>query len=181
MRLIDADGQQVGILSQRDAFLKAQEQGLDLVEISPHATPPVCKIMDVGKFRYDQNKRERDNRKTQVHIKVKEVKIKPNIDEHDMETKLRRAREFLEKGNRVRLTCTFRGRQMVHLDIGRQVVHKFCTALEDVANVEAPSNMLGRILSLTLMPSIKKKRPKSLLTSAEEQEPTDPFEKSQKR
>lgn len=160
IRLIDAEGEQVGIVNFRDALSQAQEQTLDLVEISPHANPPVCKIMDLGKHRYDQNKRERESRKTQVHIKVKEVKIKPNIDPHDMETKVRHARDFLQKGFRVRLTCTFRGREMVHLDIGRETVRKFCHAVEEVAIVETPSNMMGRILSLTLMPSAKRKKVK---------------------
>lgn len=169
VRLIDADGQQVGILPVRDALVKAQEQNLDLAEISPHANPPVCKIMDVGKHRYDQNKKEKESRKTQVQVKVKEVKIKPNINVHDMETKIRRARDFLQKGNRVRLTCTFRGREMVHRDIGHETVNKFCTSLDDIASIETPSNMLGRILSLTLMPSLKRKKPKvSLLEQTPE-------------
>lgn len=114
VRLIGPDGNQVGVVTLSEAFKLADEHGLDLVEISPNAQPPVCKVIDYGKFRYDQTKRDRESKKAQHQIKVKEVKLKPNIDEHDFQFKLRRARQFLEKGNKVKVTCMFRGREMAH-------------------------------------------------------------------
>ncbi len=135
----------------------AQQAGLDLVEVVPTAAPPVCKIMNYGKFRYDQTKREKENKKAQHQIKIKEVKLKPNIDEHDLETKLRQMRDFLQKGNKVKVTCFFRGREMVHKDIGFSLIKKVCDSVEEIAQPEAPLKMLGRVLHVVLMPGTKKK------------------------
>lgn len=157
--MITESGEQVGILTLREALAKAEEAGLDLVEISPMAKPPVAKIIDYGKFRYMQQKREKDSKKSQVQIKVKEIKLKPNIDTHDFETKLKHAREFLLKGNKVRITCMFRGREMLHLDLGEKVVNQFCQNLSDVAIIEAPPKLLGRAMSTTLAPSGKRTKP----------------------
>ena len=159
LRVISEEGEQIGIMTLRDALARAEEAGLDLVEISPAAKPPVAKIIDYGKFRYLQQKKEKDSKKTQVQIKVKEIKLKPNIDTHDFQTKLKHAREFLVKGNKVRITCMFRGREMLHLDLGEKVMHEFCQELADVATVEAPPKLLGRSMSTVLAPSGKKPKP----------------------
>ncbi len=122
----------------------------------PKAIPPVCKILDYGKFRYQQTKKEKETRKSQHQIKVKEVKLKPNIDEHDLQTKLKHAREFLLKGNKVKITCMFRGREMLHIDLGKKVVNRFCEELADVASIEAPAKMQGRMMTTVLSPASKK-------------------------
>ena len=157
VRVIDKDGGQLGVLTLAEALEHAQLVGLDLVEISGSATPPVCKIVDFGKFRYQQTKKEKENKKAQHQVKVKEVKVKPNTDEHDVETKLRHAREFILKGNKVRITCTFRGREMMHTEFGEKVVRKMCEDLSDIATPESPMKMLGRNLSVVLAPGAKKK------------------------
>ncbi|GAB4193173.1 MAG: translation initiation factor IF-3 [Simkaniaceae bacterium] len=157
IRVISETGEQVGIMSPREALEKAESVGLDLVEIAPNANPPVCKIIDYGKFRYQQTKKEKESKKSQHQVKVKEIKIKPNIDEHDFQVKVRRAREFIEKGNKVRLTCMFRGREMLHQEIGEKILQRFCTELEDIAAPEAPLKKLGRNLSLVIAPGSKKK------------------------
>jgi len=158
VRLIGPDGEQVGIVSLQEALNRADDVGLDLVEIVPTASPPVCKIINYGKFRYDQTKREKENKKAQHQIKVKEVKVKPNIDVHDLETKLRHARDFIEKGNKVKITCTFRGREMVHTEIGEKIVRKMVEDLEEIAAAESPPKILGRTLGVVLVPSVKKKK-----------------------
>lgn len=158
VRVIGQNGEQVGILSLYEALNMADGAGLDLVEISPSAVPPVCKIIDFGKFRYDQTKREKENKKAQHQIKVKEVKIKPNTDDHDVETKLRHAREFIEKGNKVKITCTFRGREMMHPEFGEKLIKRMCDQLEDIAQAEAPAKMFGRMLNIVLAPGGKKKK-----------------------
>lgn len=157
VRVIDKDGGQLGVLTLAEALEQAQLVGLDLVEISGSATPPVCKIVDFGKFRYQQTKKEKENKKAQHQVKVKEVKVKPNTDEHDVATKLRHAREFIVKGNKVRITCTFRGREMMHTEFGERVVRKMCEDLSDIATPESPMKMLGRNLSVVLAPGAKKK------------------------
>ncbi|MFZ4100053.1 MAG: translation initiation factor IF-3 [Chlamydiia bacterium] len=157
VRLIGPDGEQVGVVAIDAAMRMAEEAGLDLVEMSAAADPPVCKVMDVGKYRYDQTKRERESRKVQHQVKIKEVKVKPNIDDHDFMTKVRHAREFISKGCKVRVSCMFRGREMLHQDIGHKVVERFTKELEDVATLESPAKMLGRTLSLVLNPGAKKR------------------------
>lgn len=158
VRLIGSAGEQVGVVALYEALAMAEEAGLDLVEISAGSTPPVCKIMNYGKYRYDQTKREKESKKSQHQIKVKEVKIKPNIDEHDLETKMRHAREFLSKGNKVKVTCTFRGREMMHAEYGEKLVKKFCDDLDDISMVESSMKMFGRALTAVLAPGAKKKK-----------------------
>ena len=155
--VIDQDGRQVGVISVREALIMAEQVGLDLVEVSPNANPPVCKIINHGKLRYDQQKKEKEGRKAQHQIKVKEIKLKPNIDDHDFEIKARQARGFIEKGNKVKVTCTFRGREMAHPEIGEELVKRMCTGLDEVAMVESSAKQLGRILTLVLQPRPKKK------------------------
>ncbi|MBS0615464.1 MAG: translation initiation factor IF-3 [Verrucomicrobia bacterium] len=157
MRVIDKDGNQLGVLTLIDALSRAEQVGLDLVEIAPNAVPPVCKIIDFGKYRYEQAKKEKESRKSQHQVKVKEVKLKPNTDEHDLQTKLRHAREFITKGNKVRITCVFRGREMMHTEFGLKVVKRMCEDLSDIATPESPAKLLGRNLSVVLAPGGKKK------------------------
>lgn len=156
IRVVSESGEQLGILTVREALTKAETAGLDLVEIAPNAKPPVCKIINYGKFRYDQTKREKESRKLQHQVRVKEVKLKPNIDVHDFNTKLKRARDFIEKGNKVRITCMFRGREMLHMDLGYGLVKKFCEELKDVSSIEAPTKQMGRSITTVLAPSAKK-------------------------
>jgi translation initiation factor IF-3 len=162
LRVITEAGEQLGILSLREALEKAEEMGMDLVEIAPTAAPPVAKIIDYGKFRYHQAKKEKEGKKAQVQIKVKEIKLKPNIDTHDFQTKLRAAREFLAKGNKVRLTITFRGREMIHIDLGSKVVDQFCQDLSDISILEATPKLMGRTMTTILAPSGKRPKPKAV-------------------
>lgn len=157
VRVIDKDGGQVGVLNLAEALAKAEAAGLDLVEIAPSADPPVCKIIDFGKYRYQLTKKEKEQKKSQHQVKVKEIKIKPNTDEHDLITKMKHAREFIAKGNKVRLTCVFRGREMMHPEFGQRVVQRLCDDLSDIATPESPAKMLGRNLSVVLAPGAKKK------------------------
>ncbi|MES2345013.1 MAG: translation initiation factor IF-3 [Chlamydiota bacterium] len=157
VRVIDKDGGQMGIIPTSEALMRAEQVGLDLVEIAPTADPPVCKIIDYGKFRYQLTKKEKENKKAQHQVKVKEIKLKPNTDDHDLHTKTKHAREFVEKGYKVRVTCVFRGREMQHPEFGMKIVRGLCEELADVATPEAPPKMLGRSLSVVLAPGSKKK------------------------
>lgn len=156
VRLIGKDGKQIGVVSLADAQMQAKQASLDLVEISPNATPPVCKIIDYGKFRYQMTKKERESKKAQHQAKLKEIKVKPNIDEHDLQVKIKRAREFIEKGNKVRVTCMFRGREMARPELGQKVVHRIVEELRDTAQTESPPKQMGRNYSLVLAPLGKK-------------------------
>ncbi len=157
MRVIGANGEQVGIIALYEALRLAEDAELDLVEVVSNSNPPVCKVMNFGKFRYDQTKREKENKKTQHQIKVKEVKIKPNIGTHDLETKYRHARQFIEEGDKVKLTCTFRGREMMHPEFGEKLVREMLDKLSDIAQAEAPPKLMGKMLTVVLAPSTKKK------------------------
>jgi len=157
VRVIDKDGSQVGVITLMDALAKAEQAGLDLVEISPTSEPPVCKIVDYGKFRYQQTKKEKEQKKSQHQIKIKEIKLKPNTSEHDLQTKIKHVREFIAKGYKVRLTCMFRGREMQHPQFGEKAVNRICEELSDAATPESPAKMLGRNLSVVLVPGAKKK------------------------
>ncbi len=150
--MIDQDGNQLGIMSPREALFKAREVGLDLVEVSPNADPPVCRILDYGKYVYDLNKKEKESRKKQHIMEVKEIKLTPNIDDHDLETKLRHAEKFLGRGDKVKLTMFFRGREMAHVDRGKQVMSRFILALEDYGEVEKNAGMEGNLLTVFMMP-----------------------------
>ncbi len=158
VRLIGKDGKQIGVVPIREAMAMAEADELDLVEVVPDADPPVCKVINYGKFRYDQVKKEKENKKSQHQIKVKEVKLKPNIDDHDFAVKLRHAREFVEKGNKVKITCMFRGRELAHPEVGERVVQKFCQDLADLAGVESPAKRMGRTISVVLAPGMAQKR-----------------------
>lgn len=158
VRVIGQNGEQIGIVALYEALRLADDAGQDLVEIVPNSNPPVCKIIDFGKFRYDQTKREKESKKAQHNIKVKEVKVKPNIGQHDLETKIRHARTFIEEGDKVKVTCQFRGREMMHPEYGEKVVNQVITALEDLAQAEAPPKLFGKILTVVLAPSAQKKK-----------------------
>lgn len=158
VRVISQSGEQVGLMATRDALKMAEDAGLDLVEIVPNANPPVCKVMDYGKYRYDQTKREKESKKASHQIKVKELKCKPNIDDHDLETKLRQARDFLAKGYKVKVTCMFRGREMAHTEIGERLVKKIIDELAEDSIVEAEPKLFGRFYTAVLAPSQKKKK-----------------------
>ena len=157
VRVIGSDGNQLGILGLMEALQLAETEGLDLVEIAPTATPPVCKIIDYGKYRYQQTKKEKESKKAQHQSKLKEIKIKPNIDEHDFQVKLKKARSFIEVGDKVKVTCVFRGREILHTEYGQNIITKFCEGMQDVASSESPAKMFGKSLSLVLAPTGKKK------------------------
>lgn len=152
MRVIDDNGAQVGLLSIKEALALAQSKELDLIEVAPNATPPVCRIMDYGKYKYAQSKHERDKRRKQKTAEVKLLRLRPNIHEHDVATKLRQLREFLEDGNKVRLNMVFRSRELSHPDIGRQVLTKLAEQAADVAVVESAPRTEGRMMSMMLAP-----------------------------
>ena len=150
IRLIGEDGEQLGIMSARDAMKLAREANLDLVKIAPTAKPPVCKIIDYGKYRYEQARREKEARKKQKTIEVKEIRLSPNIDTNDLNTKVNNAKKFITKGNKVKVTLRFRGREMAHVQQSKHILDDFAAMLEDVAVIEKPAKMEGRNLSMVL-------------------------------
>ena len=152
IRLIGADGTMVGIVSAEAALTMAEEQDLDLVKISPNAVPPVCKIMDYGKFRFDQLKREKEAKKNQHVVEIKEIRMSPSIDTNDLNVKMRNAMKFLKDGNRVKVTVRFRGREMAHTEIGEQLLIRFGEGCTEVANIEKKPKLEGRNMSLFLSP-----------------------------
>jgi len=158
VRLIDEEGVQLGIVSLREALTLAEQRGLDLMEVAPNAVPPVCRIVDYGKFRYEQTKKDREARKNQKQAELKEVRLKPKTDEHDLEVKAKQARKFLLAGDKVKFTVRFRGREIFHPDIGREMLEQMAEDLRDVATVEQRPLMEGRALSLLLAPSAKAKK-----------------------
>lgn len=158
VRLIDKDGNQLGILSSREAQRIAREQELDLVCVAPQAKPPVCRIMDYGKYRYEQQRHAREAKKNQKVIEVKEIRLTPVIDTHDFETKVRHAHKFLEKGNKVLVSVRFRGRMITFTDQGKQVLVDFAKALEDVAKVESQGKLENRQIQMTLVPLPENKK-----------------------
>ena len=152
MRVVTAEGEQLGVLPIEEALAAAQERGLDLVEVAPLARPPVVKIMDYGKFKFEEAKAARAAKKKQHVIQLKEVKFRPGIDEHDFETKTRHARRFLEEGNKVKVTLMFRGRQIAHPELGRQVVDRVATELAPIAKVETEARLEGKSMTMILAP-----------------------------
>jgi len=159
VRVIGDDGQQVGVLPVREALALAQSKGLDLVEVSPTARPPVCRIMDYGKFKYEQNLRARKAKKKQHHTHLKEVKMRPKIDDHDYNFKMRHAREFLGERDKVKFTITFRGREMAHTEIGHELMRKILAELTDIGIVESPPRQEGRSINAVVMPKAQKLAP----------------------
>ena len=150
MRLIGVDGQQLGIMSAREAYKLAQEAELDLVKIAPTAKPPVCKIIDYGKYRYEMARKEKEARKKQKVIDIKEVRLSPNIDTNDLNTKVGAARKFLEKGDKVKVTLRFRGREMAHMSKSKYILDDFAQSLADIAVVDKPSKVEGRTMVMFL-------------------------------
>lgn len=156
VRLIGAEGENVGVVHPAKAMAMAQEAGLDLVEISPNATPPVCKIMDFGKFKYEQQKRESDARKKQKVIDVKEVKFRPNTDSHDYDVKMKNVVKFLEKGDKVKVTLRFRGREMAHQKLGRELLERVAADVDGLGKVENMPKMEGRQMVMMIGPAPQK-------------------------
>ena len=150
IRLIGEEGQQLGIMSPRDAMKLAEEAGLDLVKIAPTAKPPVCKIVDYGKYRYELARKEKDAKKKQKVIEIKEIRMSPNIDTNDLNTKASAARKFIEKGNKVKVTLRFRGREMAHMQTSKHILDDFAQLLADVAVIEKPSKVEGRSMVMFL-------------------------------
>ena len=148
--MIGEDGQQLGIMSAKEAMKLAREAELDLVKIAPNAKPPVCKIIDYGKYRYEQARKEKEAKKKQKVIDVKEVRLSPNIEVNDMKTKANMARKFLEKGDRVKVTLRFRGREMAHMAISKLILDDFAEMLSDISVIEKPAKLEGRSMQMFL-------------------------------
>ena len=155
IRLIGADGENVGLISPERALAMAEEVGLDLVEISPNAAPPVCKIMDFGKYKYEQQKREAEARKKQKIIEVKEVKFRPGTDTHDYDVKMRNVMKFLEGGDKVKITLRFRGREMAHQHLGRDLLERIAADVEGVGKIENMPKMEGRQMIMVIGPAAR--------------------------
>ena len=156
IRLIGPAGEQLGIMAPAQALRIAEEQNLDLVKISPQAKPPVCKLMNYGKFRFEQSKREKEARKNQHVVEIKEIRMSPGIDIGDFNTKLRNAQKFIADGNRVKVSVRFRGREMAHTDIGRDLLTKFAEQCVETANLDRPAKLEGRMMSIFLSPKAGK-------------------------
>ena len=152
VRLIDQDGEMIGVMSARDALHRAYAVGLDLLEISPNADPPVCKILDFGKFKYEQQKKKNEAKKKQKVVEIKEVKVRPNIDENDYQVKMRAMKSFIDEGDKVKVTLRFRGREMAHQDIGVRVLERIRNELETETKVEQMPRMENRQMVMVLSP-----------------------------
>lgn len=156
VRLVSADGEQLGIMSAQEALDKAEEANLDLVKISPNAVPPVCKLMDYGKFKFEQTKREKEAKKNQKVVEIKEVRMSPSIDSNDFNVKLRNAQKFLADGDRVKVTVRFRGREMAHTEIGRDLLLKFAEQCAEIATMDKDPKLDGRHMSIFLAAKVTK-------------------------
>ena len=173
---MDVDGEQLGVMTPFDAIVKAQERGLDLVEVAPNANPPVCRIMDYGKYKYELKKKAAVSKQKAHAAIMKEVKLRPRTDEHDLEFKLKNARRFLMEGDKVKVTLMFRGREIVHTEFGRDQLDKVKLMLADIAAVENPPRMEGRFLSMILVPNreaiarIERQRAAERAAAGEDQE-----------
>ncbi|MCR4923315.1 MAG: translation initiation factor IF-3 [Lachnospiraceae bacterium] len=150
VRVIGEEGQQLGIMSSRDALALAEEAGVDLVKIAPNAQPPVCRIIDYGKFKYEQTRKEKEAKKKQKTIEIKEIRMSPNIDTNDLNTKVSAARKFLSKGDRVKVTLRFRGREMAHMQNSKYILEDFAESLSDIAVVEKAPKVEGRTMTMFL-------------------------------
>ena len=158
VRVTGANGEQLGIMQTRDALRLAEEQHLDLVEVAPKAKPPVCRIMDFGKYRYEQQKRDKEARKKQKVVTIKEVKLRPNIEQHDFEVKLKSAQRFVEEGNKVKVTIMFRGRELSHPELGSEILNKMSAALGDTVTVERSAKLEGKNMTMILSPKAQKSK-----------------------
>ena len=152
VRVVDADGSNLGVLSTDEAIRRARDAGLDLVEVNPKASPPVCKILDFGKFKYEEKKKQREAKRKQTVVEVKELKLRPKTDEHDLMVKLRAARKFVEAGNKVKLTCRFRGREITHPEVAVQQFEFLLSKMDDLVNVEQRPSMEGRAMAAIVSP-----------------------------
>ncbi len=152
MRLIGPDGGQLGVLPIQKAMEAANQHELDLVEVAPSANPPVCRIIDFSKFKYDQEKKEREAKKHHKHGKIKEIRLKPNIDEHDYQTKLKQSITFLQRKDKVKINLFFRGRQMEHMDLGRKILDRFISDMQNEGQVEKEPALEGRVMSFVIAP-----------------------------
>lgn len=152
VRLVDENGEMIGVLSPADALEKAYKAGLDLVEVSPNADPPVCKILDYGKYKFEEQKRRSELRKKQKVIDVKEIQLRPGIDKHDFDVKMRSARKFIEEGDKLKVTLRFRGREMSHQELGMDVLKRVEETLQDVAKVEYRPKLEGKRVTMVLAP-----------------------------
>ncbi len=170
VRVIGEDNEQIGVLKTRDALAMARSLNVDLVEVAPNAIPPVCRLLDYGKYRYEQGKKEKEARKSQKVIVVKEVRLRPKIDDHDLETKSKQARVFLEEGHKVKMTVLFRGREMAHQEIGREVLNQMIDLLKDSANIEQMPRVEGRNMTMLL----SKGSPAKAAASTENRAPRPP-------
>lgn len=156
VRVIGPDGEMLGILQTREAYLYARERELDLVEVNPKAHPPVCKVMDFGKYKYEEKKKQADARKRQTIVELKEIKIRPKTDDHDMEFKLKHIRRFLEEGDKVKITCRFRGREITHPETAQRQLDYMAQNIQDIGMVETTARMEGRTMTLLLAPKVSK-------------------------
>lgn len=171
--MIDEDGKQIGVIATRDALETARQRGLDLVEVQPNAVPPVCRLMDYGRFRYEESRKERESRKRAKTVALKEIRMKPKIGEHDVETKARNARRFLTAGDRVKVSVRFRGRENLHPEIGRDLLLKMIAQLEDVAIIDQQPRSEGQDMSILLSPKVSKE---DLAEDDDNQESDEPEE-----
>lgn len=153
IRLVDHNGNMVGVVSVKEGLKLAEQAGLDLVEVSPNASPPVCKVLDYGKYKYEAQKKAHEARRKQRVIQIKEIKLRPTIDKHDLEIKIRNVLGFLEEGDKVRITLRFRGREMDHQELGMQVLERVQEALKDLAKIEQPPKTEGRQIVMTVAPN----------------------------
>ena len=170
IRLVSDQGEQLGVMSSAEALQKAIDADMDLVKISPNAVPPVCKIMDYGKFKFEQTKREKEARKNQHVVEIKEIRMSPGIDSNDVNVKLRNAQKFLAEGNRVKVTVRFRGRQMAHTDIGERLLLEFASRCEEVAIMDKNPKLEGRFMNIFLSP----KTPKDLKKDKQKETESEP-------
>ncbi len=152
VRVVGANSEQLGILPLSEALALAEGQHLDLVEVSPTAVPPVCRIMDYGKFKYQQSKKLQEAKKKQIQIQLKEIKLRPKTDEHDLQFKIKHARRFIEEGNKAKVTVVFRGREITHMELGQQALDRFVAELQDISNVEVRPKMEGRSMFIIIAP-----------------------------
>ena len=156
VRVTSASGEQLGIMDTRDALRLAEEQHLDLVEVAPKARPPVCRIMDFGKYRYEQQKREKEAKKKQKVITIKEVKLRPNIEQHDFEVKLKNAVRFIEEGNKVKVTIMFRGRELSHPELGKELLDKVAERMGNLVSLEKSAKLEGKNMTMVVSPKPQK-------------------------